>query len=125
MRYFAFALLAFVAINAVYAQDVSDDYKYKVRNCTDKYERPCIEDSSCLPAMNQLYECFNEKCANFTTESQMPNCYKKNCAPLFSNSTNSNITSFSDKFYSCLSSGITQFAFILLITILSAIIVQY
>ncbi|KAL4484660.1 hypothetical protein ABPG74_019837 [Tetrahymena malaccensis] len=126
MRYFAFALLAFVAINAVYAQVVSDDYIYKVGNCTQKYNSTCVQDSSCSPMINQLYRCTVKNCFDSnTTQSQMPSCYKTNCATLVSNSTNSNITNFSDKIYDCLSSGITQFAFILLITIFSAIIVQY
>ncbi|KAL4450976.1 hypothetical protein ABPG74_021298 [Tetrahymena malaccensis] len=76
--------------------------------------------------MERLFYCFNKNCYyQNVTQDQMPNCYKINCASLVNNNPNSKIANLTDKFYGCLSSGVIQFTFILLITIFSAIIVQY
>ncbi|KAL4484662.1 hypothetical protein ABPG74_019839 [Tetrahymena malaccensis] len=124
MKYFAIALLAFIAITSV--QGSSQYYFHEISDCVDQYNSTCLQNSYCRDNMNEIQYCFYRLCySRYDDYSLLYYCYNNKCAPIANNSTNSQLKYYSYEFSQCLSSEVISFAFILLISILSAIIAQY
>ncbi|KAL4484663.1 hypothetical protein ABPG74_019840 [Tetrahymena malaccensis] len=127
MRYFALTLIAFVSITAVLAQNDPMDTIDYIFHCAQKYNTTCAEYESCTNMMYDINLCFYKYCFRSYNQSypKMHDCFNQECTYVAKNSQNPDIQYYTNKFSECLNSGIIQFAFVLLITILSAIIVQY
>ncbi|EAS00170.1 transmembrane protein, putative (macronuclear) [Tetrahymena thermophila SB210] len=106
MRFFAFALIALIAISCVSAQSQADLDKFKdYMDCIKKVKEPCqTTDKDCLAEQDKIEEC-SQKCKddNASSQSDALSCVKK-CT-----STNKDVQTWYDATIACLSSSMTSF----------------
>ncbi|EAS00177.1 transmembrane protein, putative (macronuclear) [Tetrahymena thermophila SB210] len=106
MRFFAFALLALIAISCVSAQSQADiDKAKKIFECINNIQEPCqATDKDCQAEQDKIDEC-SDKCKidNASSQSGAMSCMKK-CT-----STNKDVQTWYDANMACLSSSMNSF----------------